>query len=98
MSTEEKAEYDEKKRVEKIEAEISELKAYLSETDYAITKINEVMATGTDEELAEVKAEYAEVLTKRKEARARINELEKELTANEETEQAEEQSTESKGE
>jgi chromosome segregation ATPase len=87
MTDEEKAEYDEKKRVEKIEAEISELKAYLSETDYAITKINEVMATGTDEELAEVKAEYAEVLTKRKEARARINELEKELTANEETEE-----------
>jgi chromosome segregation ATPase len=79
MTDEEKAEYDENKRVEKINAEIGELKAYLSETDYAVTKINEIMATGTDEEIAEVKAEYADVLTKRKEARARINELEAQL-------------------
>jgi chromosome segregation ATPase len=79
MSDEEKAEYDERKRVEKINSEISELKTYLSETDYVVSKINEIMATGTDEEIAAVKEEYAEVLTKRKEARARINELEDQL-------------------
>jgi hypothetical protein len=79
MTDEEKAEYDEKKRVEKIEAEISELKAYLSESDYIVVKLNECIATGTEEEIAEMKEKYADDLAKRKEARARINSLEGEL-------------------
>ena len=58
------------------EWEIKKLKRYLSDTDYVITKLNE--AKIEDEELFNsLKIEYNEVLTKRKEARKRINELEK---------------------
>lgn len=46
--------------------EINELKDYLSNTDYVVIKIAEGVATAED---------YAEVLVKRAEARARINEL-----------------------
>lgn len=55
--------------------EIRSLKSYLSETDYVISKLNEFKLED-DEEYEKAKAEYAEVLAKRKEARARINELE----------------------
>ena len=55
--------------------EINEYQQYLNDTDYVITKLNE--AKIEDEELFNsLKAKYAEVLTKRKEARAKINELE----------------------
>ena len=55
--------------------EIADLKRYLDNTDYVIAKLNE--AKIEDEELfEELKVKYAEILTKRKEARARINELE----------------------
>ena len=55
--------------------EINEYQQYLNDTDYVITKLNE--AKIEDEELFNsLKEEYAEVLTKRKEARAKINELE----------------------
>ena len=58
------------------EWEIKKLKRYLSDTDYIITKLNE--AKIEDEELFNsLKEQYAEILTKRKEARNRINELEK---------------------
>ena len=57
------------------ETEIDSLKQYLTETDYVITKLNE--AKIEDEELFNsLKAEYSDILAKRKEARARINELE----------------------
>ena len=57
------------------EWEIKKLKRYLSDTDYVITKLNE--AKIEDEELFNsLKVEYADILAKRKEARARINELE----------------------
>ena len=57
------------------EWEIKKLKRYLSDTDYVITKLNE--AKIEDEELFNsLKTEYADILAKRKEARARINELE----------------------
>ena len=50
-------------------------KRYLDNTDYVIAKLNE--AKIEDEELfEELKVKYAEILTKRKQARARINELE----------------------
>ena len=56
------------------EQEIDELKRYLSDTDYVI-KLNE--AKIEDENLFNsLKTEYSDILTKRKEARARINELE----------------------
>lgn len=55
--------------------EINSLKRYLNETDYVITKLNE--AKIEDEELFNsLKTEYSDILAKRKEARARINELE----------------------
>ena len=55
--------------------EINEYQQYLNDTDYAITKLNE--AKIEDEELFNsLKEKYAEVLIKRKEARAKINELE----------------------
>ena len=57
------------------EWEIKKLKRYLSDTDYIITKLNE--AKIEDEELFNsLKTEYSDILTKRKEARVRINELE----------------------
>lgn len=55
--------------------EIHEYQQYLNDTDYVITKLNE--AKIEDEELFNLlKEKYAEVLIKRKEARAKINELE----------------------
>ena len=55
---------------------ICEYKQYLNDTDYVITKLNE--AKIEDEDLFNsLKEKYAEVLTKRKEMRAKINELEK---------------------
>lgn len=47
--------------------EISKLKSYLTSTDYVAIKIAEGVATAD---------EYSEVITKRAEARTRINELE----------------------
>ena len=56
------------------EQEITFLKQYLSDTDYVITKLNE--AKIEDEELFNsLKTEYSDILAKRKEARAKINEL-----------------------
>lgn len=57
--------------------EINTLKAYLNDTDYVIFKLNE-LKLDDDVEYDKARAEYAEVLTKRKEARKRINELEAE--------------------
>lgn len=55
--------------------EINEYQQYLNDTDYVITKLNE--AKIEDEVLFNsLKEKYAEILTKRKEARAKINELE----------------------
>ena len=55
--------------------EINEYKQYLAQTDYVISKLNE--AKIEDETLFEsLKIKYADILNKRKEARAKINELE----------------------
>ncbi|MDY5929860.1 MAG: hypothetical protein SPJ27_07490 [Candidatus Onthovivens sp.] len=58
------------------EWEIKKLKRYLNDTDYIITKLNEAKIEG-DELFDSLKEQYVEVLIKRKEARNRINELEK---------------------
>ena len=55
-------------------AEIAELKAYLESTDYISNKLIEAI---DDAELQDLKEKYADVLARRREARARINELEK---------------------
>lgn len=66
---------DEYKNILK-EQEIILLKQYLSDTDYVITKLNE--AKIEDEELFNsLKTEYSDILAKRKEARVKINELER---------------------
>ena len=57
------------------EWEIKKLKRYLNDTDYVITKLNEAKI-GDEELFNSLKTKYADILTKRKEARARINELE----------------------
>ena len=53
---------------------INEYKQYLKETDYAIIKMYEEVVQGGS--IIQMLAEYKEVLSKRKEARQLINELE----------------------
>lgn len=55
---------------------ICEYQSYLDETDYVVSKLNELKLEDDESEYVKAKAEYADVLKKRKEARARINELE----------------------
>ena len=54
---------------------ICEYKQYLNDTDYVITKLNEAKIEDEDY-FNSLKEEYTEVLIKRKEVRAKINELE----------------------
>ena len=58
----------------KIDNEIAKYKDYLSSTDYVISKLNELKLED-DGAFEKAKAEYKEVLAKRKEARERINKL-----------------------
>ena len=53
---------------------INEYKEYLRETDYIVIKMYETVAQGGS--IIEMLKEYKEVLSKRKEARTLINELE----------------------
>ena len=57
--------------------QISTYKKYLSDTDYIVLKIAEAVAESDSEAVEAIKAEYAEQLAKRKQAREKINELEK---------------------
>lgn len=61
---------------EQYNIEISDLKEYLTNTDFIVSKINEASVIDDTEEVANLKEKYADDLVKRKEARARINELE----------------------
>ena len=61
------------------EIEVSELKNYLSATDYIITKLNEAKIED-DALFEELKTKSADVIAKRKEARERIKTLEQELS------------------
>lgn len=60
-----------------INDEIYSLKRYLSDTDYIVSKINE--ASVLNEDVESLKQNYSEQLSKRKEYRAKINELEAQL-------------------
>lgn len=60
--------------------EITELQKYLTDTDYIITKLNEAKLED-DVEFEAMKAQYSEQLTKRKEARSKINELQQEIAS-----------------
>lgn len=64
---------------EKMQKEINTLKMYLNETDYVITKLNESKIEDTEQVFNDLKLKYSDTLTKRKNARNRINELEKQL-------------------
>lgn len=54
---------------------VAEAKGYLSETDWVVTKIQEA-ALFSEEDVEALKVKYADIITKRQEARAKINELE----------------------
>lgn len=60
------------------EIEITDLKNYLSETDYIIAKLNEAKIED-ENEFRILKIKYADELQKRKETRERIKELEKQI-------------------
>lgn len=66
------------------EIEVSELKNYLSETDYIITKLNEAKIED-ENEFRILKIKYSDVIAKRKEARERIKALEQELSQQEQS-------------
>ena len=66
------------------EIEVSELKNYLSETDYIITKLNEAKIED-ENEFRILKIKYSYVIAKRKEARERIKALEQELSQQEQS-------------
>lgn len=67
--------YLERKKKFENNQEIEALKSYLDSTDYVIAKLNELKLED-EAEYEKAKAEYKEVLDKRKEARNKINELE----------------------
>ena len=58
--------------------QIEKYQQYLTDTDYIITKLNEARLED-DTEFEAMKAQYSEQLAKRKEARSKINELQKQL-------------------
>lgn len=68
---------EEEKAAQEKARKIAEYKAYLEKTDYIVLKMGECLADGNAEAVSAIKTEYAEQLTKRQEARAKINELEK---------------------
>lgn len=70
----EKIHEDEKNKVDKAN-QIASCKNYLSSTDYVISKLNELKLED-EAEFEKAKIEYKDILAKRKEARAKINQLE----------------------
>lgn len=67
----------EEKAAQEKAKKIAEYKKYLENTDYIVLKMGEFLADGNAEEVTAIKTEYADQLAKRKEARDKINELEK---------------------
>lgn len=67
----------EQKAAQEKARKIAEHKKYLQDTDYIVLKMGEYLADGNTEAVTAIKTEYAEQLAKRKEARDKINELEK---------------------
>ena len=67
----------EEKAAQEKARQIAEYKKYLQDTDYIVLKMGECLADGNTEAVTAIKTEYAEQLAKRKEARNKINELEK---------------------
>lgn len=67
----------EEKAAQEKARKIAEYKKYLADTDYIVLKMGECLADGNTEAVTAIKTEYAVQLAKRKEARDKINELEK---------------------
>lgn len=67
----------EEKTAQEKARKIAKYKKYLQDTDYIVLKMGECLADGNTEAVTAIKTEYAEQLAKRKEARDKINELEK---------------------
>lgn len=67
----------EQKALQEKAKKIAGYKKYLQDTDYIVLKIGECLADGNTEAVTAIKTEYAAHLAKRKEARDKINELEK---------------------
>lgn len=67
----------EEKATQEKARKIAEYKKYLQDTDYIVIKMGESLADGNTEAVTAIKTEYAVQLAKRKEARNKINELEK---------------------
>lgn len=67
----------EEKAAQEKAKKIAEYKKYLQDTDYIVLKMGECLADGNTEEVTAIKTEYTEQLAKRKEARDKINGLEK---------------------
>ena len=67
----------EEKAAQEKARQIATYKKYLQDTDYIVLKMGECLADGNTEAVTAIKTEYAEQLAKRKEARNKINELEK---------------------
>lgn len=55
---------------------VPQLKAKLAETDWVAAKIADVMATGTEAEIAACRERYAQTLMERADWRTQINQLE----------------------
>lgn len=66
---------DDKYKEFKKTVELLDLKQYLTDTDYVITKLQEAQLED-EEEYETLKVQYADILTKRKETRVKIRELE----------------------
>lgn len=79
MATEQYA--NEKRLYNDIPNEIQELKMYLFETDYVVTKLAELKIELDETEYEAELENYTETLNKRKQARADINTLEEEQKA-----------------
>ena len=67
--------YLERKKKFESNQEIETLKSYLDSTDYVVAKLNELKLED-EVEFEKAKIEYKDILTKRKEAREKINQLE----------------------
>ncbi len=59
--------------------EVAQCQSYLDSTDYVVAKLNEARLDEDQTEYQSRYAQYKDVLAKRKESRARINELEAEV-------------------
>lgn len=73
---------NEKKELKRLKLSnlLCDYKQYLADTDYIITKLNEAKLED-DAEFEAMKAQYSEQLSKRKEARSKINELQQEIAS-----------------